>query len=162
MRECDEQKVSNNKNCPNRYSIIAIFYADAIISYPKDLIVWLFGAFGIICNGFVLVWATKDYLVDEVGIRELGFFGKVKLKQFHWSDFAFVGILDLKARFRDELEGHAIVCATFIPKMRFSNSTQYVLGNKGVLKFEYDPELYETIMKLKNASDLKNELSNEP
>ena len=142
--------------------IIAFFYADAIISHPKDLIVWLFVAFGIICNGFVLIVATKDYLVDEVGIRELGFFGKIRLKQYHWSDFAFVGVLDLKARFRDELEGPAVVCATFVPKMRFSNSTQYVLGNKGVLKFEYDPELYETIMKLKNVSDLKNELSNEP
>ena len=60
--------------------------------------------------------------------------------------------MDLKARFRDELEGPAIVCATFIPKKRFSNSTQYVLGYKGVLKFEYEPELFETIMKLKNAS----------
>ena len=106
--------------------IIAFFYADAIISHPKDMIVWLFGAFGIIRNVFVLVWSTKDYLVDEVGIRELGFFGKVKLKQYHWSDFAFVGVLDLKARFRDELEGPAIVCATFIPTARFQKMNSHL------------------------------------
>ena len=43
--------------------IIAFFYAAAFISHPKDLIIWLFGAFGIICNGYVLVVETKDYLI---------------------------------------------------------------------------------------------------
>lgn len=136
------------------FPIVTAYLVSCVISHPEEWLLYtILGVIALSCFAAALLLAAKDYLVNETGIRELGLFGKVKLKQYLWSDFAFVGVLDLKARYWDEPEGPTIVCSTFIPKMKYSNSTQYVLGNRGVLKFDYDPELYGTILKLKNMSD---------
>lgn len=119
---------------------------------PKErLLFFIIGGVGVINDGYLLLFETYEYHITQAGIAKRGLFGKVTIKKFLWSDFVFIGILDLKARWRGDIEGKVIVCATYYPQKRFSNGTQYVLGDRGVLKFEYDPELFETIMKLKNS-----------
>ena len=69
---------------------------------------------------FCQVWT-----VDETGVREYVYFGRIKLRELTWEEATFVGSAVMKIENLRNISYRMIVCSIVRPKKRYQNSQSY-------------------------------------
>ncbi len=65
------------------------------------------------------------WTVDETGVKEYLYFGRIKLRELTWEEAAFVGSAVMTIGSLKNVTGRMIVCSTMRPKKRYHNSLSY-------------------------------------
>ncbi len=65
------------------------------------------------------------WTVDETGVKEYLYFGRIKLRELAWEEAAFVGSAVMTIDSFKNVTGRMIVCSTMRPKKRYHNSLSY-------------------------------------
>ena len=63
--------------------------------------------------------------VDETGVKEYAYFGRIKLRELTWEEAAFVGSAVIKLESIKNVTARMIVCAITRPNKRYHNSLSY-------------------------------------
>ena len=65
------------------------------------------------------------WTVDETGVKEYLYFGRIKLRELTWEEAAFVGSAVMTIDSFKNVTGRMIVCSIAQPKKRYHNSLSY-------------------------------------
>ena len=65
------------------------------------------------------------WTVDETGVREYVYFGRIKLRELTWEEATFVGSAVMKIENLRNISYRMIVCSIVRPKKRYQNSQSY-------------------------------------
>ena len=84
---------------------------------------------GFMLFGIVLLLSLplfgQVWTVDETGVKEYLYFGRIKLRELTWEEAAFVGSAVMKIDSFKNVTGRMIVCSITRPKKRYHNSLSY-------------------------------------
>lgn len=135
------------------FNIIVVFICIFIVTTENEPTVFLASISLCLLLSLIdissLLTGFVDYYIDETGIVKMGCCGYVPLTKYKWDDVAFVGVVNLRFVHRLQLSGKSIVCSTFIPQKKYSNSVEYDIGEQGCIKIKYDASVYQQLLKIR-------------
>ena len=74
---------------------------------------------------FCIVLLFPERVIDETGVTEYGFFGKIRMRHMSWDEMAFVGSVIIMAGKDYTTPVRMIVCGKAPPRKLYSNSRHF-------------------------------------
>lgn len=107
---------------------------------------FILGLLMLVCTFlFVLIMTERE--INEFGVREYGFFGKIKLKELSWNDMTFVGSVIIMTGRTKDTPVRMIVCSASRPRKRYKNSPHYQQPKGKHINFPDRPDVRAQICK---------------